>query len=369
MSSSLFSKLKLRGLELENRIVVSPMCQYSAVGGVMNDWHLMHLGNLSVSGPGMVIVEATGVEARGRITPGCVGLHNDEQESAQKRVLDFCRQYGQSKMVLQLAHAGRKASTNPPWKGGKPLNTEEGAWKTIAPSAIPFDEGWHIPREMSLEDLETVKTAFVDSTLRAERIGYDGLEIHGAHGYLLSEFLSPLANQRQDEYGGSLENRMRFPLEVCQVVRDAWPSEKPLGVRISASDWDDAGWTLDESVILAKELKKRGCDFVDCSSGGNSPSRPPVGPGFPGYQVPFSERIRTEAEIPTMAVGMLRNFQLAEEVVNQGKADLVALGRGMLYDPRWAWHAAHELGAEASYPGQYARSEPSKWPKAFSENK
>ncbi|MDP6093473.1 MAG: oxidoreductase, partial [SAR324 cluster bacterium] len=209
MNSSLFSKLKLRGLELENRIVVSPMCQYSAVGGVMNDWHLMHLGNLSVSGPGMVIVEATGVESRGRITPGCVGLHNDEQESAQKRVLDFCRQYGQSKMVLQLAHAGRKASTNPPWKGGKPLNTEEGAWKTIAPSAIPFDEGWHIPREMSLEDLETVKTAFVDSTLRAERIGYDGLEIHGAHGYLLSEFLSPLANQRQDEYGGSLENRMR----------------------------------------------------------------------------------------------------------------------------------------------------------------
>ena len=365
MGSKLFSKLRLRDLELENRIVVSPMCQYSAVDGVMNDWHLMHLGNLSVSGPGLVFVEATGVESRGRITPGCVGLHNDEQEASQKRVLEFCRKHGQAKMGIQLAHAGRKASTMPPWEGGKPLPPENGAWETVGPSPVPFAEGWHVPVEMTLQDLETVKNAFVDSTRRAERLGYDVIEIHGAHGYLLSAFLSPLANQREDEYGGSLENRMRYPLEIFEAVRRVWPSEKPLGMRISASDWDDAGWTIDDSVIFARELKQLGCDFVDCSSGGNSPNRPPVGPGFPGYQLPFSEQVRNESDIPTIAVGMLRDYNLAEQAISNGKADLIALGRGMLYDSRWAWHAAHELGGKASYPNQYARSEPEKWPKAF----
>ena len=365
MGSKLFSKLRLRDLELENRIVVSPMCQYSAVDGVMNDWHLMHLGNLSVSGPGLVFVEATGVESRGRITPGCVGLHNDEQEASQKRVLEFCRKHGQAKMGIQLAHAGRKASTMPPWEGGKPLPPENGAWETVGPSPVPFAEGWHVPVEMTLQDLETVKYAFVDSTTRAERLGYDVIEIHGAHGYLLSAFLSPLANQREDEYGGSRENRMRYPLEIFEAVRRVWPSEQPLGMRISASDWDDAGWTIDDSVIFARELKQLGCDFVDCSSGGNSPNRPPVGPGFPGYQLPFSEQVRNESDIPTIAVGMLRDYHLAEEAISNGKADLIALGRGMLYDSRWAWHAAHELGGKASYPNQYARSEPEKWPKAF----
>ena len=365
--SSLFSSFKLRGVELQNRIVVSPMCQYSAIDGVMGDWHLMHLGNLSLSGPGLVFVEATGVEARGRITPSCVGLHNDKQEASQKRIIQFCKEHGTSKMALQLAHAGRKASTLPPWEGGKPLGAEEGAWETIAPSAIPFVDGWHIPREMDEEDLETVRRAFVDSALRAERIGFDVLEIHGAHGYLLSEFLSPIANRRKDCYGGSLENRMRFPLEVFEAVRKVWPSEKPMGVRISATDWDDPGWTLDESVVLAGELKQLGCDFIDCSSGGNSPKRPPVGPGHPGYQVPFAERIRKDTGIPTMAVGMLRDASLAEGIVSQGKADMISLARGMLYDPRWSWHAAEELGAVASYPKQYERSRPAKWPLAFPE--
>ncbi len=366
-TSKLFTPFQMRDVELPNRVVVSPMCQYSAVDGVIGDWHLMHLGHLSVSGAGLVFVEATGIEARGRITPGCPGLYNDEQEEALKKVIDFCKKHGAARIGLQLAHAGRKASAAEPWDGGTPLETTQGGWETIGPSPTLFAESWPVPETMNKSDMAAVRQSFVQAAARAERAGVDVLEIHAAHGYLLSSFLSPIANHRDDEYGGSLENRMRFPLEVYDAVRGGWPENLPLGMRISSTDWDEPGWTMDETLTLAAELKMRDCDFIDCSSGGNSIKRPPVGPGYPGYQLPFSQRIRNEAGISTITVGMIRKPKMAEEAVSKGKADLVALGRGMLYEPRWAWHAAQELGAEAPYPPQYLRSHPKTWPKAFEE--
>lgn len=367
MTSQLFTPFRLRGVELDNRIVVAPMCQYSADEGVPGDWHLMHLGQFAVSGFGMVMAEATGVEPEGRITPGCLGLYNDEQEEAFARIVRFINRYGTARPAIQLAHAGRKASTNLMWLGGKPLTAEEGAWQTVGPSAEPFAEGWHTPVEMTRADMDRVRDAFAAAAKRADRAGFEVAELHGAHGYLMSQFLSPIANRRADEYGGSLENRMRFPLEVFDAVRAVWPDDKPLGMRISATDYEEPGITLDESVEVSAALKARGCDFVDVSSGGNLATRPPVADLGPGYQVPFAERIKAETGITTMAVGMIRDPHLAEELISSGKADLVALARGALYDPRWVWHAAQALGVDMRYTNQYGRCHPKAWPTAFPE--
>jgi 2,4-dienoyl-CoA reductase-like NADH-dependent reductase (Old Yellow Enzyme family) len=365
MTSVLFSPTTLRELEFPNRIVVAPMCQFSAENGLADDWHLMHLGSLAVSGVGLMIAEATGVEAQGRITPGCLGLYNDEQEEALDRGIRFCRRHGEAKIALQLAHAGRKASTAVPWNGSGPLDPSAGAWQTISASPLPFADGWPTPSPMSLTDMDRVRDAFVQAAERAARLDFDVIELHAAHGYLLNQFLSPIANHRDDEYGGSLENRMRYPLDVFAAVRAVWPEGKPLGIRISATDWQEPGWTIEESVVLAGELKALGCDFIDVSSGGNSASQPPVANAEQGYQVPLSAQIKAEAEIPTIAVGMIRDPQYAEDVVASGKADFVALARGLLYETHWAWRAAEELGAEAPYPRQYIRAQPKNWPNAF----
>jgi 2,4-dienoyl-CoA reductase-like NADH-dependent reductase (Old Yellow Enzyme family) len=356
MSSQLFTPITLRGVTLANRIMVSPMCQYSAVDGCASDWHLMHLGQFAVSGAGLLMVEMTNVEARGRISPYCMGLYSDENELALSRVVQFCRKYGNAPLGVQLAHAGRKASTLPPWQERKPLLPTDGGWQTVAPSAIAADERALVPRALEREEMAFLIGAFAGAAARAKRIGFDAIELHGAHGYLLHEFLSPLSNRRDDEYGGSLENRMRFPLEVFSAVRAAWPADKPLGMRVSATDWMQGGWSLEDTIVFARELKARGCDWIDASSGGMDPAqRIPLGPG---YQVPFAEKVRAEAGIATVAVGMITEPKQAEEIIATGKADMVALARGMLYDPHWAWHAAAALGAEVSYPNQYLRCRP-----------
>jgi 2,4-dienoyl-CoA reductase-like NADH-dependent reductase (Old Yellow Enzyme family) len=368
MSSALFSPLSLRELTLANRIVVSPMCQYSAREGSASDWHLMHLGQFCVSGPGMVIVEATAVEPRGRISYGDLGLYSDDNEAALRRVVGFCREYGESKLGLQLAHAGRKASDHLPWENpDRPLEPSEGAWTTVGPSAIRFGEGWPPPQALDLGGLQAVKQAFVRATQRAARLEFDLVELHAAHGYLLHEFLSPLSNQRTDDYGGSRENRMRFPLEVFEAMRQVWPASKPLGVRISATDYAEGGWDLADSLVFAGELKIRGCDYIDVSGGGLVPhQRIPLGPG---YQVPYAARLRQSVGMVTMAVGMINQPRQAEEIIASGQADLVALARGMLYDPRWTWHAAEELGVDLEYPPQYRRCHPARWPQAFPHRK
>ncbi|MGJ3259121.1 MAG: NADH:flavin oxidoreductase/NADH oxidase [Rhodospirillales bacterium] len=356
MSSALFTPFNLRGLEMPNRIVVAPMCQYSATDGTVNDWHLMHLGQFAVGGNGLLFVEATGTEPEGRITPGCVGLWSDENEAALKRVLDFCNAYGNTPVGIQLAHAGRKASADVPWKGGKPLSSDNGAWQTVGPSAEPYADGWHTPDAMTDETLDRVRTSFVEAARRSVRLGFKAIEIHNAHGYLMHQFLSPVSNRRNDAYGGSLEGRMKYPLEVFDAVRAVVPDDIPVGVRISATDWVEGGWDIEGSVAYTHELKKRGCDFIDVSSGGNSPDQKiPVGPG---YQTPFAERIRRDTGIATMAVGKITDAIQAEHIVRSGQADMVALARGMLYDPRWAWHAAQTLGGKAAFPPQYQRCHP-----------
>jgi 2,4-dienoyl-CoA reductase-like NADH-dependent reductase (Old Yellow Enzyme family) len=363
MSSVLFSPLELRSLILNNRIAVSSMCQYSAENGSAVDWHLMHLGQFAMGAAGLVMTEATAVSAVGRITPKCLGLYSDENEAALKRVIDFCREYGVASLGIQLAHAGRKGSAHVPLDGGHSLANDEKSWTTLAPSALPFGPDWHVPQALSREGLSTVKADFVAATERAARIGFDLAELHSAHGYLLHQFLSPISNQRTDEYGGKLENRMRFPLEVFNAVRAVWPDDKPMGIRISATDWVDGGWTLDESVRFARELKALGCDFIDVSSGALDPRQKiPLGPG---YQVPFSAQIRKQAEITTWTVGMITKAHQAENIIAGGNADMVALARGMMYDPRWAWHAAEELGVETEYPKMYARCAPAQWPEVF----
>ena len=365
MTNQMFTPIRLGAVEMANRTVVSPMCQYSASDGVPNDWHLMHLGQFAVAGFGMVMAEATGVEPEGRITHGCLGLWNDEQEAAFARIVAFVKQYGAARPAIQLAHAGRKASTQLMWLGGKPLGEGEAPWQTCAPSAVPFDEGWHVPVEMTRADMDRVRDAFVAAAKRAERAGFEIVELHGAHGYLISQFLSPIANHRGDDYGGSLENRMRFPLEGFDAVRAALPDTIPLGMRLSATDYEEPGITLDETVMVAQALKDRGCDFIDVSSGGNLATRPPVANLGPGYQVPFAEKIKAETGIATMAVGMIRDPHLAEDIIASGKADMVALARGALYDPHWVWHAAEALGEDMRYVDQYGRCHPKTWPAAF----
>jgi 2,4-dienoyl-CoA reductase-like NADH-dependent reductase (Old Yellow Enzyme family) len=364
MKSALFSPFSLRELALANRIVVSPMCQYSAVDGSATDWHLIHLGQFSASGPGLVIVEATAVEPRGRITYSDLGLYSDENQTALQRIVEFFRKYGEAKIGIQLAHAGRKASDHLPWdEPDRPLTPAEGAWTTVGPSALRYDEAWPEPAALDLAGLEAVKLAFVQATRRAARLDFDLLELHTAHGYLLHEFLSPLSNRRTDDYGGSRENRMRFPLEVFAAMRAVWPETKPLGVRVSATDYAEGGWEMADSLVFAAELQRRGCDYIDVSGGGLVPwQRLPVGPG---YQVPFAARIKQEVGIATMVVGMINQPRQAEEIIAKGQADLVALARGMLYNPRWAWHAAEELRVDLEYPPQYRRCHPSRWPQAF----
>ncbi len=359
MTSALFSSFKLRGLELPNRIVVSPMCQYMAEDGSATDWHLMHLGQLSMGAGGLLIAEATHVSRVGRISKYCLGLYSDENERALKRVIDFCRQYGVSKLGIQLAHAGRKGSVQSPQEGSKPLTAEQGAWATLAPSALPFGPGWHVPQALTPSGLAEVKQQFVEAARRAGRIGFDLAELHVGHGYLLHEFLSPISNQRNDDYGGSTTNRMRFPLEVFEAVRAVWPQERPLGVRVSATDWMEGGWTPEETVLFARELKRLGCDFLDVTSAHLDP-RQKI-PLAPGYNVPFAENIRKEADIPVMAVGMITRPRQAEEIVASGKADLVAIARAVMDDPRWAWRAARELGDKTIYPRNYQRCEPPGW--------
>ncbi len=363
MSSKLFAPIKLRDLELANRVVVAPMCQYSAENGSMTDWHMLHLGSLSNSGAGLLIVEATGVELIGRITHGCTALANDENEAAMKRVVASCKRYGTAKIGIQLGHAGRKASCKRPWESkavSDPL--DDGAWQTKSASAVAYAPGWHVPSAYTLAEIEQLKATFVAATRRAERVGYDLIEIHGAHGYLLHQFISPLSNKRTDQYGGSRENRIRLPLEIFAAMREAWPKHKPLGIRISAVDWIDGGLSIEDSIFFAQKLKDAGCDFMDVSSGGNDPGQKIV--LGPGYQVHFAEAIRKATGMTVMAVGLIAEPEQAEAVVASGQADMVALARGFLDDPHWAWHAAWKLGADVPVSVQYARATLKTWPPA-----
>ena len=361
--SQLFSPIFLRGLELPNRIVVAPMCQYAAEEGSMNDWHLMHLGQFALGGAGLVFTEAIHVSAEGRITPRCAGLWDDAQERATARVLDFCRSWGLAKLGVQLAHAGRKASCHTPLKGRRPLAMTEGAWPIVGPSALPYAPGWHVPTELDRAGMTGIREDFVQATERCLRLDVDVLELHVGHGYLLNQFFSPLSNKRGDAYGGSLEKRMRFPLEVFEAVRRAWPMARPLGVRISAVDWIEGGTTIEDTVAFAQALEDLGCDFIDLTSGGVAPQQTvEVGPS---YQVGFSAAVKEAVEIAVMAVGMINRARQAEAIIAEGRADLVMLARGMMYDPRWAWHAARELEVEIAYPDQYVRCHPARWPQAF----
>jgi 2,4-dienoyl-CoA reductase-like NADH-dependent reductase (Old Yellow Enzyme family) len=354
--STLFSPLQLKNLTLRNRVVVSPMCQYAAVDGTGDDWLIAHLGSFAVSGPGLVLTEATHVSAVGRITPKCLGLYSDDNEKILARVVKFFRERGGAPIGVQLAHAGRKASTSPPWDGGKPLTPEQGGWATVGPSAIGFGD-WPAPAALDEAGLKTVKQQFVDSTKRAARIGFDCVELHGAHGYLMSEFLSPLANTRTDGYGGSLEKRMRFPLEIFEAVRGVWPADKALGIRISATEYADGGWSLDDAATFVTECKKLGCDFVDVSGGGVVAHQKID--LKPGYQVGFAAHIKRATGMPTMAVGLITDAKQAEDIVASGQADMVALARAFLRNPRWVWDAADALGVEAGalpfVPNQYLR--------------
>jgi len=361
MSSLLFSPLALRGLTLANRIAVSPMCTYSAEAGRATDWHLMHLGQFAVSGAGLVIAEATAVEARGRISPGCLGLYDDSQVPALARVVDFCKGAGAAAFGLQLAHAGRKASTAAPWRGGAPLAAADGGWPVVGPSAVPYDDRSPVPEALDESGLAQVRDAFAAAARRADAAGVDLIEIHGAHGYLLHSFLSPLSNRRADSYGGGRDNRMRFPLEVAAAVRAAWPADKPLGMRVTATDWvaDAESWDIEDTVAFAKALAGIGIDYIDVSTGGASPRQKlSVAPGF---QTPFAARVRAETGLPTMTVGLIFPPRQAEALLEDGTADLIALGRGMLYDPRWPWHAARELGEDIAYPPQYRWATPKRW--------
>ena len=325
----------------------------------MTDWHVMHLGTYAVSGAGLFVVEATGVTPEGRITHGCTGLYSDDNEATMARVVKVYRGITKNPIGVQIGHAGRKASTHPPFKGGKPLGPDEAPWQTVAPSAIPFAEGWHVPHELSKGEIRSAVDAFVAAAERAKRIGFDVLELHSAHGYLLQQFLSPLSNQRKDEYG---RDRMRFPLEVTRAVREVWPKERALGARINGSDWADGGWQVEDAVAYARELKRAGVDFVCVSSGGTvSHQKVPV---TPGYQVPFAERVRKESRVKTRAVGMIADPAQAEEIVASGKADMVAMARAFLDNPRWVWHAAERYGVVLDYPPQYARSRHDAWPAA-----
>lgn len=365
--SVLFSPYALGPLPLRNRIVIAPMCQYTAEDGNAADWHLIHLGQLALSGAGLLVIEATAVEDIGRITPGDLGLYSDDNEAALARVLAAIRRHSRIPVAIQLAHAGRKASSHAPWDGGQCLAPEEGAWQTVAPSALPHAPGEPPPVALDADGLARVKSAFVRAAQRAEALGLDAIELHAAHGYLLHQFLSPIANRRDDAYGGTLEKRMRFPLEVFEAVRAAVPERMPVGMRISGTDWVEGGWDVEQSVVFAKALAQRGCDFMHVSSGGVSPQQKIA--LAPGYQVPLAERIKAEVGLPTIAVGLVTEPKQAEAIVASGQADLVALARAMLFEPHWPWRAAAELGGQVEAPHQYWRSQPRELKALFGETR
>jgi 2,4-dienoyl-CoA reductase-like NADH-dependent reductase (Old Yellow Enzyme family) len=350
---NLFTPLTIRDITFRNRIGVSPMCQYSSRDGFAHDWHLIHLGSRAAGGAGLVMVEATAVEARGRITPGDVGLWKDEHIAPLARIAAFVKQQG-AVPGIQLAHAGRKGSCHTPWNSGAPIPQSEGGWQTVAPSAVPFAPTDPIPAALDRAEIAALPALFADATRRALTAGFEVVEIHAAHGYLLHEFLSPLSNLRTDDYGGSFANRIRLLLEVTDAMRAVWPERLPLFVRISATDWKEGGWTADDSVRLAAELRGRGVDLIDCSSGGLA-SDAKIQPA-PGFQVPFAERIRRETGILTAAVGLITEPQQADAILREGRADLVLLARQFLRDPYWPLHAAQALGIDTTPPVQYLRA-------------
>lgn len=360
--SHLFSPIDVGPLALANRITVAPMCQYSAIEGVIQPWHWQHLGRMAISGASVVIVEATGVEAAGRISWADTGLYNDEQEAAFTRLLADIATYSDTPIGIQLAHAGRKASTNPPWidRGGPAPSGK--AWETFAPSPIAFTDGWHTPTELDEAGMDRVVEAFVESARRADRAGFALIELHAAHGYLLSQFLSPISNQRTDAFGGSPEKRMRFPLQVAQAVRDAWPRNKALGVRFNGSDWVEGGISIEEVQAFGRALHEMGYDYLHLSSGGNV-ARASIPGGEPGYQLAFAEAVKQAVpEAVVMAVGMILTPAQAEEIITSGQADMIALARAVLDDPAWGHHAAAALGVDQHMPDQYARAGASAWP-------
>ncbi len=353
--SHLFTPFTLRHVTFRNRIFVSPMCQYSSENGFPTEWHIVHLGSRAVGGAGLVMQEATAVSAEGRISPADMGIWSDDHVQPLSRITRFVAAEGAA-AGIQLAHAGRKASTSPPWVGGGPVPADAGGWQPIAPSAIPFAEGYPVPSEMTVEDMDRVCDEFIAAAGRGAHAGYQVVEIHAAHGYLMHQFLSPLSNRRTDDHGGRLENRMRFPLQVCQAVREVWPDRLPVFVRVSASDYLPGGWDLEQTIEFARQLKQRGIDLIDCSSGGAVPeSKPAAGPG---YQVPFSAAIRRDAGIATAAVGIITEAFQAETILRTGQADAVLLGREMLRDPYWPMHAAQRLHVDVRWPRQYERARP-----------
>ena len=363
--SQLFSPFSIGPLQLKNRIVIAPMCQYSAENGEATDWHMIHLGHLALSGAGLLIIEATAVEPAGRITPGDLGLWSDATEAALKKVLTAVRKYSPIPIGIQINHAGRKASSQRPWEGGLLIPADQGGWQTLAPSALPYSPNDAAPQALDEAAMQRVLQAFVATAQRAHRLGIDAIEIHAAHGYLLHQFLSPLANTRSDKYGGSLENRMRFPLAVFEAVRAALPEQVPVGIRVSGTDWVDGGWDIEQSIAFGKALHARGCAFMHVTSGGLSPLQK-ISLG-PNYQVPLADKIRAETGLPTIAVGLVTEPEQAEAILTNGQADLVALARGILFDPRWPWHAAAKLGGEVSAPPQYWRSQPRGLSKLFGD--
>ena len=362
--SRLFEPLQLDSLRLSNRIVIAPMCQYSAEDGCATDWHLVHLGQLALSGAGLLILEATATSPEGRITPWDLGLYSDANEAALGQALEAVRRHSPIKVGIQLSHAGRKGSSRAPWDGGAQIRPDEPlGWKTEAPSAVPHAAGEDAPAALDAAGLARVRDGFVRAAQRAARLGLDGIELHAAHGYLLHQFLSPIANQRDDAYGGSLENRMRFPLEVFDAVRQAFTADKPVWMRISATDWVPGGWDIEGTVALSRLLAARGCAAIHVTTGGVSPAQAiQLGPG---YQVPYAQRVKSEVGLPTIAVGLITEPRQAEAIIANGEADAVSLARAMLYDPRWPWHAAAELGAQVDAPRQYWRSQPREFKDLF----
>ena len=350
---SLFDSFTQRGLTLSNRIVVSPMCEYSSDDGFANDWHLVHLGSRAVGGAGLVITEATGVTAEGRISPQDLGIYHDAHVDMLSRIVRFVHTQG-SAIGMQLAHAGRKGSTQRPWEGHSRVPPEQGGWIPVGPGVEPFSADYPVPRALKTEELAGIVKAFRDAAIRADRAGFDMIELHAAHGYLVHEFFSPLTNKRTDQYGGSFDNRIRLGLEIVDAVRNVWPERKPLWIRISATDWVPGGWDIDEAVELAKRLRDHHIDLIDCSSGGLSlDQKIPIGPG---YQVHFAERIRRDAGMSTGAVGMITEAQQADDIVRSGQADCVIIARELLRDPYWPLHAAQKLGVKMTWPPQYLRA-------------
>ena len=365
MTAHLFDPLSLGPLQLDNRIVIAPMCQYSAVDGSAGDWHIIHLGHLALSGAGLLIIEATAVSAEARITGADLGLYSDANEAGLARILNAIRTHApRLRMAVQLAHAGRKASSQAPWDGGQQIRPDApGGWQTVAPSAVPHARDEVPPNALDAGGLQRIRDDFAAAARRAARIGLDAIEVHGAHGYLLHQFLSPIASKRDDAYGGSLENRMRFPIEVFDVVRAEFPADRPVWMRISATDWVPGGWDIEGTVALSAALKARGCAAIHVTTGGVSPEQAiKLGPG---YQVPYAQRVKAEVGLPTIAVGLITEPEQAEAIVATGEADAVSLARAMLYDPRWPWHAAARLGAQVEAPHQYWRSQPREFKDLF----